>query len=460
LAACARPPVAAACFGILVACLALTKINIGILAAAAMTVLFTFALPLPPSRRNAARMAGSVVVLLPFALMSPHLAQPWGFCSALVVALSLVSALLATGANKLDPVLTPHLRMFVGVGLVAASAIVYFPLLYGSSLRAMIFDTVLWPRAHFAQERIQPLLLGASSAILAAACVPLAWLAARRRLPSGLLAALKIALAGAVTATVALHQFTAAVAIATPMLWLIAVPPTPAAPRNWLRSLLPTLGALQVLYAYPVAGVQVQFVAVLVIVAAAIAFWDAASWLAAKIPPARLRLATVTTASLVTIAFLFSAHSAYARYSWLEPLALPGAAHVRVEPPVAATLRRLQTASHSCSMLVTLPGLFSLNLFSGRPAPSVIVNSVGSSWMHHLSTAQQEQGIRELGSQPLPCAIYNPAILRLWSGSDAPPNGPLVRFILEDFHTDFETAGYRFMTRSSEPLAGTAGTRN
>ena len=45
LAACARPPVAAACFGILVACLALTKINIGILAAAAAGELAALAAP-------------------------------------------------------------------------------------------------------------------------------------------------------------------------------------------------------------------------------------------------------------------------------------------------------------------------------------------------------------------------------------------------------------------------------
>ena len=68
---------------------------------------------------------------------------------------------------------------------------------------------------------------------------------------------------------------------ATPFLWLVAARPGNAgdSPRyTRARALLALLGVIQVLYAYPVAGSQVGFVAVFMIVVAGICFWDGLSW--------------------------------------------------------------------------------------------------------------------------------------------------------------------------------------
>jgi hypothetical protein len=123
-------------------------------------------------------------------------------------------------------------------------------------------------------------------------------------------------------------------------------------------------------------------------------------------------------------------------------LGLPGAQRLRVEPELANSLRRLQAAAQPCSMLVSLPGLLSLNLFSGKPAPS---GTDGEVWMFFLSDSEQAAAVRELMAQPHPCAVYSPEVAMFWTDGRQLSTGPLVRYIVHDLHTQFETGGYRFM---------------
>src|SRR5206468_9761736 len=69
----------------------------------------------------------------------------------------------------------------------------------------------------------------------------------------------------------------AILSFATPFLWLLAVSPRDANTRSLSslnRAILALVAVIQVLYAYPVAGAQVQFSVILILAVASICFAD------------------------------------------------------------------------------------------------------------------------------------------------------------------------------------------
>ena len=112
---------------------------------------------------------------------------------------------------------------------------------------------------------------------------------ARRRVADKWLAMLKVAFGAAVFLMCITERYGGLLNFATPFLWMVAARPgnAGAKPRYArARALLALLGVIQVLYAYPVAGSQVVFVAVFMIVVAGICFWDGLSWLLRNRPEA------------------------------------------------------------------------------------------------------------------------------------------------------------------------------
>ena len=92
-------------------------------------------------------------------------------------------------------------------------------------------------------------------------------------------------------------------------------------------------------------------------------------------------------------------------------------------------------------MLVTDPGMYSLNLFSGKPAPDA------SPWILFLNDSEQAAVVRQIQAEPVPCAVTSPEIAKIYTGGRPPPDTPLVRYLREDFRIEFETGIYRFMVR-------------
>ena len=456
LAASARRSVSTASFGILVACLALTKINLAIMVAAALAVVFSLARPRGSLLRVLAPAAAIGALALPFLLMSAHLTQAWAIRYELLVFLSLLAAILAAATNRIGPFSARHLASGVLLGLVTTGIIASFVLMRGSTVAGMIQGLILWPRAHIAGSFSLPLRVRTAALIWAAVGLSLAWLASRGRLPQAWIAVLKLTLGGLVAYFIASRQHIDLINAATPLLWLAAITPASQTDRGDLvRPLLAVLAVIQVLYAYPVAGLQTGFVTVLMVVAAAVCVSDALPWLTALLPAWGSRIApaaTAATATLVIVASTYSAYRAFSLYQSREPLGLPGAERMRVKPELANSLRRIQAAVQPCSMLVSLPGLLSFNLFSGKPVPSGIVRAgLPAPWMLFMGDSEQAGVVRELAAQPHPCAIYDPEVSTMWTPGNQPPARPLVLYIKEDFRTEFETGGYRFMVRRQEP---------
>src|SRR5262249_38672524 len=130
------------------------------------------------------------------------------------------------------------------------------------------------------------------------------------------------------------------------------------------------------------------------------------------------------------------------KFASLQPLGLPGAQILRIEPDIAGAMRRLSAASQSCTLVLTQPGMFSLNLFSRRPGLTGISTSP---WFLFMNESEQHAAIAELERQPRPCAIVNTELVDFWARGTDISGQPLPTYIRERFEPEFEIAGYRFM---------------
>jgi hypothetical protein len=440
-----RPVVATAWFGALAALLTLSKINAGIFATAAIALVVTMALPRGLLQRllSAATVLGALA--LPFALMKDHLNQTSTFCYALLVFLSLVAALVGLRTNRLEQIRWRD----VGVGLLAGAAlavtVMSFVMVRGTSISGMIQSLIILPGTRFVQGLSQPLPVEPLAVVWAVVNVVLAWLAFRGRLSATFLAVLKLLLGVAVFVCVETEHPAQCIALGCPMLWLVTV----GARREFVEStlfrpMLALLAVIQTLYAYPVAGRQTAFVSVLMLVTAALCVWDALPLLEAMLPARLSHLVPAAAVASVLILNLGSVYFGSRQFYSREPLGLPGARHLRLEPELTATLRRLYAESQACSMLATLPGLPSFNLFSGKPMPPGL--SAGP-WMLGMDDAAQTTVVQEMRAQPSPCAIYCPGAAGIWLRGVEPPSGPLVRYIRNDLQVRFAADGYQFLVK-------------
>jgi hypothetical protein len=224
------------------------------------------------------------------------------------------------------------------------------------------------------------------------------------------------------------------------MLWLVMLAPQRSG--GLLRPLLALMGVLQVMYAYPVAGAQGQFVTVLFVVIAAVCAQDALRWLASWVPVGG-RAAAIATGVLVVAMYAHDVISARGRFTSMEPLALPGARRLRIEPERAAAMRRVVEAARGCTMLVSQPGLYSLNLLSGKPAPGGLA---AGAWMLFNPDEQQRAVLAEIGREARPCAVVDDEVTKFWAGDRDVSGQPLVR-ALHEWPLLFRAGQYEFRAR-------------
>jgi hypothetical protein len=124
--------------------------------------------------------------------------------------------------------------------------------------------------------------------------------------------------------------------------------------------------------------------------------------------------------------FVFYAASAYATG---EPLGLPGTELIRVPQWQASSLQSLVHAiDQHCTGLVTMPGLPSLYLWTGRHGISQL-----DPWMFSLDAAQQQAVVSQIQDQPGLCVVKSPALVDLWAAGRPVPRLPLVAYIDDQF---------------------------
>lgn len=466
--------------GVVTALLVLTKINIGAFVTCAAIAWWA----LHHTDNRVVRLARWVLplaaIVLPLGLMRPLLGVPWVqtfagvfACSALAVIATIArTAPPRTGWADAGAALVAGLGTMVMVlGVVMAR---------GTGLSDLLDGILLAPLRHpvsFSLPYLWP------SGIMALAVLSLALaLAARlwhRREPlmvDTLIAGLRLVAAGALAWNIARYPTVSPDYLtfgwALPCLWLFLWPlaaenasQLPA--RAWLGLLL--LG--QCLHVFPVPGSQIAWGTLLALPLAAMSSWEAAAWLTQR--SARLTSTPTSAASPAKATakkhglrvgalagrvglIVFAGVMAWkftgiaARYQDDEDLRLPGAESLRLPAPFTATLRTLvvNAAAHA-DVLFSFPGMFSFNLWSGIPTPTL---TNVTHWFSLLTEAQQNEIIHALEAQPRAVVIVHREHIRFLTRRGLTPRGPLRDYIDQHFKVAFTVDDYEFQVRNGRNI--------
>jgi hypothetical protein len=468
-----RRSLAMALVGACAAALLSIKANVGGLAFISIAVACVFTVPSLRRRRVIPALVATLFVLTPILLLSGHLPSPaiWHFAAlASLSALALVCILgripRADGFEMWDVYM-------VAVGAVVVLSIaITVVLAQGTTLTGLIDGAVVNP-ASTPTIQFAPPVIGLKSVAWALAGLLTAvgwrrWVQGKSfgssatlalgitRLGAGLL--IWIGLTGEVMEEPMIVA--SGLMIGAPIAWLSAVPDDPSPEIRFVRALIPALAILQVLHGYPVPGSQLAWGQLLLVVVGGICVGDGLRQVSAAAGSLTPRLRAWPVGATLVVLFFgvwlalkplhrYSDEVALA-YSSGVPLDLPGARRLRLEPAQAEQLRALSGAlRRDCRTFLTMPGLDSLYLFTGEPAPV----ELSGPWMYFLSAADQRRIVQRVAPMRGLCVVRSAAAGYVWfllSGHH--PTRPLVQFIDHGFMSaaTFEGNGpvsYELMVR-------------
>lgn len=445
--------------------LMLTKINVGVFAAASAGVFLVLNLRHEGVRRWAPWAMGAAFALLPFALMRQLLHAEWIQTYAMVFSLSAAATVGAAAAGRRPS--------FGGREIAAAFA--------GAAGVCLVVVLVMLARHTTPADLLQGVLLGPlrhpvsfsmafkwapgtrAVAVISAVLFVVALLLRRQGrndAASMLVALLRLAVAGGLIT--ALAQFPAVsadnfvLAYGLSCVWLFAWPlvedSRAAAACSWIALL--QLG--QFLHPFPVPGSQIAWGTFLSLPAVAIGAWQAGAWLAPRLPAlhphARVWLLTVAT-GLVALATFLTVQFGRIGNQYLDGrnLALAGAEPVRLPDESTARYQVLcfNALAHS-DMLFSEPGMFSFNLWTGLPTPTY---ANVTHWFSLLTTPQQQEIIRTLEGHPRAVVIVEARHVDFLRRNHLAPAGVLHDYIDANFVPVFSIDHFEFRVRKGRRIA-------
>ena len=419
--------------------LAFTKINVGVFyfAALAQTLICGF----PPGR---IRTLGTLLMLLyaaalPLILMRQYLSD-WaaGYCLLAILAASAVFLI----ASRVAPPAAQPLRDLVysaGGAVAAALAIAFESLRQGISLATLLEGVVLGPLKH-PGVFYRPLVVPPLNLVWAAlAC---AGIAAWFRFP-----ARRPALADSVDTLRCAVGFCAIPLVAAyfqksswllPLLPLSLIPVRDRGlPDSFARIFITCLAATQFLQNYPVAGSQQAIAAAPLLLWAFICIHDGAPGLQRVWRPLR----EPVLAGFLALGFSAVLLASFARGFPNPASRLRGSTSLHLAPAVESRYQTLAAnLQANCDMLFTLPGMGSLNYWSGVPTPN---GWNLTAWVRGFDLPHQQRILGLLQADPQSCAVYNRELDGFWgtSAQDLAAS-PLARYITSTMPKVFEDEGY------------------
>ncbi len=459
----ARRPALTAIVGAIGAALALIKINVGGLLLIAAAIWLAIRTPNAHRRRSSEWLTAAVLALLPWVLMQSLLGQGWVRQFAMIASLGGLSALLAV---RTPPPPEAAGRVWLGwLGGMAAVTLITLAavLARGTSLHALLSGVALDPLRHpdvyFFAFDWKPGALP-----IAITGFALTWWAQRRPASFAVLGSVVAArfLAAAALLLAALQVLPSSMA-AFGMSYGIGLAGICALPmrrdpeglcdaraRQWLALVL----VLQSLHAYPVAGSQINWGTFLWVPLLALAVRD--GWLALAPTVARSRdvVAYAGAAGAFALGGFMGGkllQTGWSNWHVGEPLGLPGAERIILPDNTAFGLRLMaENARVHAGVLFSLPGSYSLNLWTGCPTPTL---ANATHWFSLLSSQQQREIIACLRADPRAVLIVQLDTLRYLIQHGFPPHGELVDYLSRDFQRSFEIDGYAFWIHRDRAIA-------
>jgi hypothetical protein len=233
-----------------------------------------------------------------------------------------------------------------------------------------------------------------------------------------------------------------------PFCWLLlASPDADPTPFKTARSVTALIGATMLLYAFPVAGHQVNIVAMFPLLVLAVLSRDVTSVLSGQRYLERVPVLSWMPAGITALALAmggFATLEAVRTYSTGVELGLPGTSFIRVDRQRAEDLQWVSSELSRCSASYSVPGLYSFSLWTGEALPTALnVNAV----LNFLSLQQQQTIVDALSREANLCLVYNPGFLKAFDRGQAAANPPLLKFVSTAFEESSEHDGYIILRR-------------
>jgi hypothetical protein len=456
---------AMALLGGAVGALLMVKANVGGFALLALALACAVSYPASTGRRWPRPLIEAGFVLIPFALMASKLGEEWAWHYAIHVAIAALAVVVALRAREERRRPNEELRRLLG-GLLAVVAASCLAIVAAGTSPGGLFEGLVGQPLRQAAAFSLPLVLAgdadAFDAVALAAALAYLFCFRRRRPGPGWTVAISL-LSVVVGVELALSpagetlgfDLTGLGGYPLSLLgfaWVALIPlgEEERSDTAFARLLLPPLAVLQALHAYPVAGSQVPWAAFLLVPVGALCVANGVRGLAAAAGTERPRLALAATTAVAAVGLLGYAtlreplNEARAAYDAREPLGLPGAEDVRLDPVEANLYRRLtHLIDVNCRALVTLPGMDSFYVWT-RQAPPTYSNATG--WPTLFDDARQRRTIGEIDPVQGLCLLENKPLAEGWSAGVI-PDTPLVRFMRREFEPFLRIGDYRLLKR-------------
>ena len=437
--------------GAAVAALTLTKINAGVLVGLPLIVVLLRQSRAAVVANVLAPLAAIGLILMPVALQGPLFDMAWvrAFCAFCVP--SLAATCLVFFGLRSDPFLSSRAwaAVVLGGGLTA-SLIVGAMALAGSSLFGILNGMVL-QNAHFIHNWNIPIDVGWTGLVAAAASLALAgaWRLSLRdpRLDpyrENAVTAVQSLFVAAGLALFVLDDTVGMFRIALPFCWLLlARRRADGVDRAAVaRPATALSGAAMSLYAFPVAGHQVEIATALALVILVVVTADLRAALSARWPSRFIALEPWPRMAAVALALAAGAAATFhsVRTYWRNTdLGLPGTAFIRVDRPLAEDLRWVTGQLAGVVPRTRSPGIYSLNLWTGQTPPTMLnVNAE----LNVLTTQQQQAVVDTLSRQVGLCVVYNRSLLEGFDRGQIASDPPLLKYVSTELARVSERDGY------------------
>ena len=234
-----------------------------------------------------------------------------------------------------------------------------------------------------------------------------------------------------------------------PFVWLLL--PEASEGRGFSRLALVFVAIFQALQVYPIAGTQMAFGTLPMILVGLLCVHDVATRAEAG-SPHRMRVRRLATGLVVAALLMISwRRDATARRHYLEsvPLALPGAARIRLpETRVANAVRLVRNLRAHCDTFVSFPGWNSLYFWAEKDPPTSYNATL---WPNMLEDRQQEEIAAKISGDPRACFVEN---LRWQATFDAVNYSPLVWYLRRNFRSAGAIGSYDFRIRNDRSVDG------
>ena len=445
------------------AALVLIKINVGVFFLLGTGAWFVLHLPSTAGARVSTILAGLVLAILPFALMTAELDKSWAQQFALLASVAAVTTMIAGWRDRSEITGWKYAGYGLAAALVAGIIAIVGVCGRGTSLAEILNGVVLSPLRqpgiyHYAPDwkPASVLIAGLSLALVfvhqLAPKFPIAGVLVGARI----LIATSIGLAACGWFPFSLHS--SVMSYVLPLTWIFTVTLTPGqtAKRSPVTVWIGILLVLQYLHAYPVAGSQIAWGTFLAIPLIALGLHDALSWLALRQSLLLPRSISFACGALSLISITQLSSVGWLRYQSSQPLGLPGAENVRPPGEFSAALRMLSlnAVAHG-DMLFSLPGMFSFNQWTQLPTPTL---DNATHWFTLLNPTQQQRIADSLTHSERPVVIVHQGMLAFLEESHFKVSSPLHDYLDRNFSRAFRIGEFEFWIRRGRQIVpiGTA----